>query len=117
GVRDLLGPGADYIPIITLNAGTIHGGAKVNVIAYDCTFEFEARIPIGTDIDAMVALTREIVGRHPEAEITALHISAPDYCDPTDTLAVVLQDTVESLGRPRPSMFVSSALSDCKYWR
>ncbi|MGI6855742.1 M20/M25/M40 family metallo-hydrolase [Mesorhizobium sp. 1B3] len=116
-VQELMGAGAEYISKTTLNAGTIHGGAKVNVIASDCAFEFEARIPIGVDPDAVVERARAIVARYPEAVITSLSVAPPDYCDPTAELATVLQDTVESLGRPRPVMFVSSALSDCKYWR
>lgn len=116
-VRALLGPGAEAMRRITLNVGTIRGGAKVNVIASDCLFEFEARIPIGLDPQAIVAKAEAIVGRYPEAAIFHVAISAPDYCNPTGELARILQDTVEGLGRLRPVMFPAAALSDCKYWR
>lgn len=116
-VHALLGPGADAMRRITLNVGTIKGGAKVNVIAYDCQFEFEARLPIGIDPEAVMAKAREIVSRYPEAQVVQVSMSAPDYCDPHGELARILQETVESLGRRRPAMFPAAALSDCKYWR
>lgn len=116
-VRDLMGPGADYMPRITLNVGTIQGGAKVNVIASDCTFEFEARIPIGADPDVIEAEARAIVKRYPEAVVEHVNKAPPDYSDPNGELAVILQDTVEGLGLPRPSMIAAAAQSDCKYWR
>jgi acetylornithine deacetylase/succinyl-diaminopimelate desuccinylase-like protein len=116
-VRALQGPGADFMPRITLNVGTIEGGAKVNVIASDCKFEFEARTPIGLNSDLLVEKAKDVVARYPEASIEDVTIDPPDFCEPDGELAVILQDTVESLGRVRPVMIASSALSDCKFWR
>jgi len=117
GVRTQLGEFADYMTRTTLNVGTIKGGSKVNVIASDCLFEFEARIPIGLDPELIVSKAREIVARHRGATMEQVKSLSPDYCDPSGELATVLQDTVESLGMARPVMIPTAALSDCKYWR
>lgn len=116
-VRTQLGRYAEDMTSITLNPGVISGGVKVNVIASSCRFEFEARIPIGIDTETVVSSIRRIVSNHPEAAIEELYLAEPDYCDPSGELAVVLQDTVERLGFPRPAMTPATALSDCKYWR
>ncbi|MDX6748606.1 M20/M25/M40 family metallo-hydrolase [Geminicoccaceae bacterium 1502E] len=117
GVRRQLGDFADYMTRTTLNIGTIQGGSKVNVIASDCRFAFEARIPIGLDPELIVGKAKEIVSRYEGATIEAVNSLSPDYCDPSGELATILQDTVESLGIARPVMIPTAALSDCKYWR
>ncbi len=116
-VLQQLGRYADDMTRITLNPGVISGGAKVNVIASGCVFEFEARLPIGIDTAVVASAIRSVVEKDPDAKIEEFFVAEPDYCDPSGELAVTLQDTVESLGLPRPAMTPSTALSDCKYWR
>ena len=44
----MMGPGAgDLVSRVTLNIGTIRGGAKVNMVPSSCAFEADLRLPIG----------------------------------------------------------------------
>lgn len=115
---ELAGKGAAHmLPLISVDAGTIEGGDSPAVIAPHCKFSGAIVIPVGADPDVIFAKAKEIVGRYPEAEIILDSSDAPDYADPHSEFAVILQDTVEGLGRVRPEMTPATAMSDSAFWR
>jgi acetylornithine deacetylase/succinyl-diaminopimelate desuccinylase-like protein len=117
-IDEILGAGtAEVLPRVTVNIGIIQGGSKVNVIAADCIFEVDTRIPIGCDHHKIVARAKQIVARYPEAAIEKLFVAPSDYADPEGEMAAVLRQTVKSLGWTQPELLPSLATSDCRYWR
>lgn len=60
---------------------------------------------------------RNIVARYPEAEIELEGVDSADVSDPESEMAIILQETVEDLGRIKPEMTPDIAISDCRYWR
>lgn len=115
---ELMGKGAAALqPLITVNVGTINGGTSASVISPDCLFSVSVVIPVGADPYPVLAKAQEIVGRYPEAELIFEGIDSADVSAPDGELAVILQDTVESLGHVRPEFTPAIAISDCRYWR
>lgn len=114
----LMGKGtAELLSLITVNVGTIEGGSSPSVIAPDCEFSVTVVVPVGTDPHAISAQAREIVERYPEAEFELEGADAADISDPDSEMAVILQETVEGLGRAKPEMAPEIAISDCRFWR
>lgn len=115
---ELMGKGAAALqPLITVNVGTINGGTSASVISPDCAFSVSVVIPVGADPYPVLAKAQDIIARYPEAELIFEGIDTADVSAPDGELAMILQDTVESLGRVRPEFTPSIAISDCRYWR
>lgn len=115
-----LGEGAGRIlDRVTVSAGVINGGVKINVLPGHCRLEVDIRLPVGLTHAAMMAEVERITVRYPEARLTPVwtHSAEPSTCDPNHPMVGILQGAVESLGRPKPAPVVSLGATDCKHWR
>jgi succinyl-diaminopimelate desuccinylase len=115
-----LGEGAGRIlDRVTVSAGIINGGVKINVLPGHCRLEVDIRLPVGLTHAAMMAELERIMARYPEARLTPVwtHSAEPSTCDPNHPMVGILQGAVESLGRPKPVPVVSLGATDCKHWR
>ncbi|MEM7238229.1 MAG: M20/M25/M40 family metallo-hydrolase, partial [Pseudomonadota bacterium] len=113
-----MGPGAaDVLPKVTLNIGTIKGGLKNNMIPHTCIFEADVRLPVGVSREQVMAEVEKIAARHPNAAMREDKCNPPSWCDPYGEMMGILQDTVEGLGRPRPTPIVSIGGTDARLWR
>ncbi|MEM6933230.1 MAG: M20/M25/M40 family metallo-hydrolase [Pseudomonadota bacterium] len=113
-----MGPGAaDVLPKVTLNIGTIKGGLKNNMIPHTCIFEADVRLPVGVSREQVIAEVETIAARHPHATLVEDKCNPPSWCDPNGEMMGILQDTVEGLGRPRPTPIVSIGGTDARLWR
>ena len=115
-----LGEGAGRIlDRVTVSAGVISGGVKINVLPGNCRLEVDIRLPVGLTHAAMMAELERITARYPEARLTPIwtHSAEPSTCDPNHPMVGILQGAVESLGRPKPAPVVSLGATDCKHWR
>ena len=52
---------------VTVNPGVVRGGLKVNMVASECTFEVDIRLPNGLDAPQILAEVDKIVASYPEA--------------------------------------------------
>lgn len=113
-----MGPGAsEILPKVTLNIGTIKGGLKNNMIPHTCVFEADIRLPVGVSRGQVMAEVEKIAERHPHASMVEDRCNPPSWCDPYGEMMEILQNTVESLGRPRPTPVVSIGGTDARLWR
>ena len=113
-----MGPGAaDVLPKVTLNIGTIRGGLKNNMIPQSCVFEADIRLPVGVSRAQVMEEVEKIAARHPEASFVEDRCNEPSWCDPYGEMMEIIQDNVESLGRPRPTPIVSIGGTDARLWR
>ncbi|MBY8977059.1 M20/M25/M40 family metallo-hydrolase [Rhodobacteraceae bacterium NNCM2] len=113
-----MGPGAaDVLPKVTLNIGTINGGLKNNMIPHTCTFEADIRLPVGSSREQVLAEVEKILARHPNATMVEDMCNPPSWCDPYGEMMEIIQNTVESLGRSRPTPIVSIGGTDARLWR
>ena len=102
---------------VTVDVCTIKGGSLSSVIAADCKFTAAIVIPLGTDVDALIAELKSITNKHPEAELNIDGVDLPEMSPPNGELANILRDTVVKLGKTKPVLTPDVALSDCRYWR
>lgn len=108
---------ADVLPKITLNIGLIEGGLKNNMIPGHCSFEVDIRLPVGVDPEVIREAVARIAEGFPEATYEEYRSNPPSWCDPYGEMMEIIQDTVESLGRPRPTPIVSIGGTDARLWR
>ena len=114
----MMGEGAgDLVSQVTLNIGTVRGGAKVNMVPSSCVFEADFRLPVGMSKDDLLPRIAEIAECFPEATWREIGGSEPSWCDPDHEMVSVIQTNVEALGRPRPTPIVSLGGTDARLWR
>lgn len=104
---------------VTVSAGVIQGGVKINVLPGDCRMEVDIRLPVGMTHEVMMAEVERIVARYPEARVTPVwtHSAEPSVSDPNHPMVGILQATVRGLGVGTPVPAVSMGATDCKHWR
>jgi succinyl-diaminopimelate desuccinylase len=62
---------------VTVNVGLIHGDLKVNMIATECDFELDIRLPIGLTAPAVLAGVDKIIARRPEVSYAQVIYDPP----------------------------------------
>jgi succinyl-diaminopimelate desuccinylase len=102
---------------VTVNLGTIKGGAKVNMIASDCEFEVDLRIPNGFSREALLKEVQEIIWRYPEASYVVQGGNEPNWCEPNAELYDHVQANAERITGIRPAKVVSPGGTDARLWR
>lgn len=114
----MMGAGAgDLVSNVTLNIGTMRGGAKVNMVPSSCVFEADFRLPVGMSKADLLPKMAAIAERYPEATWREVGGSEPSWCDPDHEMVGIIQANVEALGRPRPTPIVSLGGTDARLWR
>ncbi|MGH8431453.1 MAG: M20/M25/M40 family metallo-hydrolase, partial [Solimonas sp.] len=114
----MMGKGAgDIVSKVTLNIGTMTGGAKVNMVPSRCTFEADFRLPVGMSKADLLSKVAEIAGRFPEASWKEIGGSEPSWCDPDHEMVGIIQSNVAALGKTRPTPIVSLGGTDARLWR
>jgi succinyl-diaminopimelate desuccinylase len=115
---EMMGVGAGaLVENVTLNIGTIKGGAKVNMIPSHCAFEADFRLPIGMSKADLLPKIAEIAARYPEVTWREIGGAEPSWCDPDHEMVGIIQANVFALGRPRPTPIVSLGGTDARLWR
>ena len=74
-------------------------------------------IPLGTNVDALIAELKSTTNEYPEAELNIEGVDLPEISPPDGEFAKILCDTVIKLGKSKPVLTPDVAISDCRYWR
>jgi len=101
---------------ITFNVGTITGGPKVNMIASNCEFEVDYRLPNGVDPARFMAEIKALEQKHKFA-MEVLIENAPNWCEPHSELTQIVMGNAEALTGIRPANVVSLGNTDARLWR
>lgn len=113
-----MGAGAGAIvDKVTLNIGTIRGGAKVNMVPSSATFEADIRLPLGVTRERILTEVEKILAAYPEAKMKEVNCNLPSWVDPDCDIIQIVQDTVEKLRGFRPMPIVSLGGTDARLWR
>ena len=113
-----LGDGASQIVRrVTVNPGVVHGGLKVNMIASECRFEMDLRVPIGLTDKILLAEVESIVAAHPEASYEISQYSPPSWCAPDCEIAQHVRANARAVGGGDPVPVVSIGGTDARLWR
>jgi succinyl-diaminopimelate desuccinylase len=112
------GPGASRITRrVTVNPGVIRGGLKVNMVAAECIFEVDVRLPNGLDAPPILAEIDRIVSRRPEVSYRATNYNPPSWCPPDSEMVQLVRANAKEVSGIDPVPVVSLGGTDARLWR
>jgi succinyl-diaminopimelate desuccinylase len=112
------GPGASTIVRrVTVNPGVVRGGLKVNMVASECVFEMDIRLPNGLDAPQILAQVDKIVARYPEATYRQILYNPPAWCAPDTEMAQLIRANAKAVAGIDPVPVISLGGTDTRLWR
>ncbi|MBO8142569.1 MAG: ArgE/DapE family deacylase [Firmicutes bacterium] len=104
---------------VTVNAGVIRGGDKINMVADRCEAEIDMRVPWGTRSEEVVAHLREMLqARGLEVEIESLRWrSEPNYTLPSEPVVQSVLWGIRQVSGAEVSPVFQYASSDARHFR
>src|SRR5580704_12526741 len=102
---------------ITVNPGVVQGGLKVNMVASQCTFEMDVRVPNGLDAPQILAAIDEIMVSYPEASYRQINYSPPSWCPPDCEMAELVRANAQAIAGIDPTPVISLGGTDTRLWR
>jgi succinyl-diaminopimelate desuccinylase len=119
GVIDkAFGPGAaDIVQKITMNPGVVRGGVKVNMVAAECHFEVDFRLPNGVEAPTLLAEVDKIVADHPEVSYRTVVYNPPAWTAPDAEMIGYVRNNAQTLANIDPVPVISLGGTDARLWR
>jgi succinyl-diaminopimelate desuccinylase len=112
------GPGASRIMRrVTVNPGTVHGGLKVNMVASECRFEVDIRLPNGLEAPQILAEVDKIVANYPETTYRQITYNPPSWCPPDTEMLQLVRSNARAIAGIDPTPVVSLGGTDARLWR
>lgn len=122
GISDIVdrawGEGAAHnVRRITVNPGLVSGGVKVNMVAAQCSFEVDIRLPNGFDVDDIHARVEEICGRFPEVACEEILYNPPNWSPPDSEMSGYVRANAKAVSGIEPVPAISLGCTDARLWR
>jgi succinyl-diaminopimelate desuccinylase len=112
------GAGAsEIVRRVTVNPGLVQGGLKVNMVAAECRFEVDIRLPNGLEAPAVLALVDRIVARHPEVSYQQMLYNPPSWCPPDSEMVELVRANARAVSGIDPTPVISLGGTDARLWR
>jgi len=108
---------ARIVQRVTVNPGLIQGGLKVNMVAGECTFEVDIRLPNGLDEAPILREVDRIVAVQPEASYEKLLYNPPSWCPPDAEMAGYVRANAKAVAGIDPVPVISLGGTDARLWR
>jgi succinyl-diaminopimelate desuccinylase len=102
---------------VTVNPGLVRGGVKVNMVAAQCIFEVDFRLPNGLEDRHVLARVDEIVAKHPEVSYETIIYNPPSWSPPDAEMAEYVRANVRAISGVDPVPVVSLGGTDARLWR
>jgi succinyl-diaminopimelate desuccinylase len=102
---------------VTVNPGVVRGGLKVNMVASECTFEVDIRLPNGLDAPQILAEVDKIVASYPEASYRQILYNPPSWCPPDTEMAQLVRANAKEVTGIDPTPVISLGGTDTRLWR
>jgi succinyl-diaminopimelate desuccinylase len=102
---------------VTVNPGVVHGGLKVNMVAADCDFEVDIRLPVGVTAPAILAEVDKIVAGRPEVSYAQDIYDPPSWNAPDTEMVEIVRRNARALAGIDPTPVVSLGGTDARLWR
>jgi succinyl-diaminopimelate desuccinylase len=102
---------------VTVNPGLIRGGLKVNMVAADCDFEVDIRLPVGVAAPEILAEVDKIIARHPEVSYIQDIYDPPSWNAPDAEMAEIVRRNARAIAGVDPVPVVSLGGTDARLWR
>lgn len=112
------GPGAsDIVQKITMNPGLMRGGVKVNMIAAECHFEVDFRLPNGIEAPTLLAEVDKIVASYPEVTYRTIVYNPPAWTPPDAEMIEYVRTNSKAVANIDPVPVISLGGTDARLWR
>src|SRR5207248_9635908 len=102
---------------LTASPGVVHGGLKVNMVASECVFEVDVRVPNGLDAPPILAEVDKIVAAYPEVTYRQINYNPPSWCPPDSEMAELLRANAKAVAGIDPTPIISLGGTDARLWR
>lgn len=102
---------------VTVNPGLIQGGLKVNMVAAECTFEVDIRLPNGLDETPILREVDGIVAGRPEVSYEKILYNPPSWCPPDTEMIGYVRANARAVGGVDPMPVISLGGTDTRLWR
>jgi succinyl-diaminopimelate desuccinylase len=114
----LLGPGTtDLLTSVTVNAGLIQGGTKINLVADACQAEVDIRLPPGVSTGEVLRHVGRVVRQHRGMRYEVLHLSEPNWTSPDLPFMQIVRQAVTRVRGEAPFFNISSPGTDSRVFR
>jgi succinyl-diaminopimelate desuccinylase len=114
----MLGGGAtDILSSVTVNAGLIAGGTKINMIADGCRAEVDIRIPPGVSTAEILRVVGRVVRRHRGMRYELIQRSEPNWTSPSHEFLQTVHRTVTAVRGEAPFFNISGPGTDSRVFR
>jgi acetylornithine deacetylase/succinyl-diaminopimelate desuccinylase-like protein len=107
----------EVLTSVTVNIGTVAGGAKVNLVPERATAELDVRLPVGVSTETCLAEMQRRIAGIPGVEVEVLRRFEPNYTDPGHEIFRLLRDNAETLSGRRPVVTMRVGASDSRLYR
>jgi len=102
---------------VTVNPGLVQGGLKVNMVAAECRFEVDIRLPNGLDAPDVLPLVDRIVAQHPEVSYEQILYNPPSWCPPDSEMVELVRANARAVSDIDPTPVISLGGTDARLWR
>lgn len=102
---------------ITVNPGIVQGGVKVNMVAAECVFEVDIRLPNGFDDAEIRRQVDAIVARYPEVSYEQILYNPPSWTPPDTEMAELVRANAKAVSGIEPLPALSLGGTDARLWR
>jgi len=102
---------------VTVNPGIVRGGVKVNMVAAECVFEVDFRLPNGIEDRQIRAKVDEILMAYPEASYETLVYNPPSWSPPDAEMANYIRENAHVVSGVEPIPVISLGGTDARLWR
>jgi succinyl-diaminopimelate desuccinylase len=114
----MLGGGTtDVLSSVTVNAGVITGGTKINLIADQCRVEIDVRIPPGVASADILRIVGRVVRRHRGMRYDLMQRSEPNWTPPSHEFLQTVHRTVTAVCGEAPFFNISGPGTDSRVFR
>ncbi|MBV9527840.1 M20/M25/M40 family metallo-hydrolase, partial [Sphingomonas sp.] len=102
---------------VTVNPGLVSGGLKVNMVAAECDFEVDFRLPNGLDAPEILSEVDRIVARYPEVSYETVVYNPPAWSAPDTEMAEHVRANSRALSGIDPTPVIGLGGTDARLWR
>lgn len=114
----MLGGGTtDILSSVTVNAGVIEGGTKINLTADHCRAEVDVRVPPGVTTADILRVVGRVVRRHRGMRYELIQRSEPNWTSPSHEFLQTVRNTATAVCGTAPFFNISAPGTDSRVFR
>ena len=107
----------DVLSSVTVNAGRITGGTKINMTADHCRAEVDIRVPPGVTTADILRVVGRVVRRRRGMAYELLQRSEPNWTPPSHEFLQLVRDTATAVTGTAPLFNISAPGTDSRVFR